>query len=166
MQRLLVFLVLFCAPAFAQSTYQVVSSFNKPGQPVRQECLDQVAELRRQVEAYPHPARWTYVVACDDAQWPLVLAHIGYAPPRNARVYGMTDLAEGLSIFRGRTLLNPEPRTVTSEIVVAHELAHIYLHSRDEDTVERQAQIWLKLHGKPTLAVAEAALPPRNSSQP
>lgn len=47
------------------------------------------------------------------------------------------------TMLRGSALAGHDP-DVTAEHLVAHELAHIHLHSYDEREVETQALTWIK----------------------
>jgi hypothetical protein len=122
--------------------------------------MEQVAELRHQVDRFPHPARWSYVVACEEAQWPVLLGRAGYAASNGAKLYSFTNLQSAMSVFQGPALLSPDSRTGTSGMVVARELAHIYLQTQDDEAARQQAAVWLKVRKRPRAGgAAGAALP-------
>ncbi len=134
-------LVLFCALcACAETNVSVVSSFARPGEPVSRDCQAQATILARAIAAYPHPESWRWVMLCDDAAWQHFLRHVDRA---DLRVYALTDIEGQVTCFRGFTLLHPDDPSAQPNHVVAHELAHIRLHTSDEDRAEALAQSWL-----------------------
>ncbi|HVJ07225.1 MAG TPA: ImmA/IrrE family metallo-endopeptidase [Acidisarcina sp.] len=59
-------------------------------------------------------------------------------------IYSSTDIDAGTTFLRGTTLLHPDLPEAAPDHVIAHELAHIMLHSRDEAVVEAQTRKWLE----------------------
>jgi predicted SprT family Zn-dependent metalloprotease len=56
-------------------------------------------------------------------------------------IYGATFLPTHLTLLRGSSFdqVQPDP-----ELVIAHELAHIYLHSEDEVEVDHASREWVE----------------------
>ena len=162
--RALVLLVLFCAlgtfPVTAQNHFSFVSDFVKAGRPSPAECVKQGARFMKLLSEYPHPASgWNFVVVCDDTTWQHVLRKAGIADGPGER-YGETDIAHNLTLIRGDKLIHAD-MGVTPEHIVAHELAHVMLHSTDEAKVDRQAFAWMaeRRDGGPKSGI-QAAPPP------
>lgn len=143
-------LFLICAmssvAALAQNQFSYSSDFTKAGKPASKECATEVVAFMKLLSAYPHPASgWTFVVVCDEPTWQHAMERLGMADdPREH--YGETDIAHSLTLIRGPKLIQPD-MGVSPERIVAHELAHVMLHSTDEAKVERQAQLWMADRG-------------------
>ena len=171
MKRLVLLCLILAAStvdSLAQSTIQVISSFGaNRGMPT--ECQQQVSVLHTLLDAYPHPADWSYFVVCDELAWQRVLTHLGVVGNALAH-YGETALDVRMTFFRGPTLIHPDLAQASAEHVVTHELAHIALLSGDEARVERQAELWVKAHrleiekqkavGEKPSVLADASPPP------
>ncbi len=148
-------LVLFCALcACAETNIGVISSFARPGDPVSRECQAQVNILASALGSYPHPENWRWLVLCDDAVWQHFLRHVDRA---DLHVYALTDIDGQVTCFRGFTLVHPDSPSAEPNHVVAHELAHIRLHTRDEDRAEALAESWLVKGCKSCSALARPA---------
>lgn len=144
--RALVLVVLFSAlgtfPAMAQNHVSLVSDFVRAGRPAPAECVEEGAHFIKLLSAYPHPASgWNFFVVCDDTTWQHVLRKVGIADGP-AEHYGETDIEHNLTLIRGAKLTHSD-MGVTPEHIVAHELAHVMLHSKDEAKVDRQAFAWM-----------------------
>lgn len=149
----------FSRQVHGQTQIQYFSSFAKPGQPIPQACLDEKAPLVAALNAYPHPAKWTYLIACDDTAWEQVKRHVGADGP--GKYYGFTDFDESaqLTYLKGTALLQMDDSRTTAEHVIAHELCHIYLHSHDEGKVDKLATSWVEAqHRNPGSLIATATL--------
>jgi hypothetical protein len=108
------------------------------------ECNHAVAVARTMLAKFPHPADWTYVVACDEATWHHI--HKAQRLPYYAEdCYGVTILNLKMVVLRGYTLTHVNPDAMPDH-VVAHELCHVYLYSVDEDAVERLTLRWLRMY--------------------
>jgi hypothetical protein len=136
-----VLLALSLQAACAQSTIHLFASHGKPA---NAECQAEAAMLTAALGRYPHPARWTYIVACDEQAWHLVLTHLGLQN-QTTEAYGETDISPGveLTYLRGSAWLLPPSPEVTADHVIAHELAHAVLATGDEQQAEAQARTWL-----------------------
>jgi hypothetical protein len=136
------------ATSRAQSAFKFISNFSRPGQALPVECSRAGAALDASLAAYPHPGKWTYIIACDDIAWQRVLLHLEMSE-RKGKIYGVTDTTSQLTYLRGATLVVPDDPRASAEYVVAHELCHIYLWglnrnwSRDESKVEKLALSWV-----------------------
>jgi hypothetical protein len=144
--RASILFVLFCAlgtsPVMAQNHFSFVSDFVKAGRPSPAECVKEGALFMKLLSDYPHPASgWNFVVICDDTTWQHVLRKAGIADGPGER-YGETDIEHNLTLIRGVKLVRSD-MGVTPDHIVAHELAHIMLHSTDEARVDRQAFAWM-----------------------
>jgi len=130
--------------AQGQSTISYFSSFAKPGQAVPQQCIDAKTILADALSAYPHPDKWTYIIACDENAWHQVMTHIGITES-DGKHLGETDFSDDvkLTYLNGAALVALNDVRTTPEHVVAHELCHIYLHSHDEKKVDKLATDWV-----------------------
>ncbi|WP_026441549.1 ImmA/IrrE family metallo-endopeptidase [Pseudacidobacterium ailaaui] len=128
--------------AVAQNEISASSLFLKPGEPVPQEC-QQAAQLFAHLAAiYPHPkSGWHFVIVCDDNSWDAVMQKMGLVD--GLTHYGETEIDRRITLFRGRKLIHPDTG-VSPEFIVAHELAHIMLHSRNEQIVDLTARKWVE----------------------
>jgi hypothetical protein len=107
---------------------------------IPQVCQDELQVLRTTLDKYPHPTKWTYIIACDDNAWSQLERMVGVRESMSD-VLGVTnyDGQSPITIFKGTVLLT----SMESDHVVAHELAHIYLRSKDEFKVDALAQTWM-----------------------
>lgn len=137
------------AHAFGQTKVSYYSQLAKNGQ-LPAQCTIAGNALLKGLDLFPHPATWTYVVICDDASWTQVMKLQGICDIQH--VHGNTNPETKTTFFRGTTLRG-EDKYVTAEHVIAHELAHVYLNSRDEIAVEAKAIDWLQ-YGANTGTVA------------
>lgn len=144
-------LVITGAVAHAQSKLLLFSSTTKAGQPVPSVCIEQEQVLRKLLAKYPHPANWTYVIACEDTAWAQVERKVGIVE-NSSYVIGLTNYDPGayITYFKGSTLTTCTVGNCESDHVVAHELAHIALRSRDEAAVDALAQTWMAQSRKAT----------------
>jgi hypothetical protein len=146
--------------AQGQSTISYFSSFAKPGQPVPKECIEAKAVLADALTAYPHPDKWTYIIACDNHAWQQVMTHLGMTESDGHHL-GETDFSdEGkLTYLNGAALVAMDDVRTTAEHVVAHELSHIYLHSRNEVEVDKLATEWVSKRQATRNAALVASVP-------
>lgn len=144
--RLFVFLLLLpSAFVSAQISIRYFPSHPPKDGSIPQVCLDEGSVLRTELQRFPHPSKWTFIVACDETSWAAVERHVDWSNVPG-KVLGLTDIDNGITYLRGWSLIHPFDGTegACPEHVIAHELAHIYLHSSDEGRVEDQALDWLK----------------------
>ena len=87
------------------------------------------------------PEHWHWVLLCDDPCWQHLLTHLDR---RGESVYALTDLEGATTYVRGHTLLRPDNDLARADHVIAHELAHIAIHDRDESSAENLALAWLR----------------------
>jgi hypothetical protein len=75
--------------------------------------------------------------------WAKVERHVAWTGP--GRTMGLTNLDAGITYVRGWDLVHPFDNTekMRPSHIIAHELAHIMLDTRDEATADRQAVVWL-----------------------
>ncbi|WP_213805773.1 hypothetical protein [Granulicella sp. dw_53] len=125
----------------AQTKILYNSSHAKAGSPIPQECLAAGAALMHGLVSYPHPAKWTYIISCDDFAWSDTM--MAARNDRGKLIYGATNPENFTTLLRGSTLRDDGDRRVTAEHLIAHELAHIFLQSNDDAKVEKLAQSWL-----------------------
>jgi len=83
--------------AQGQSTISYFSSFAKPGQAVPQQCIDAKTILADALSAYPHPDKWTYIIACDENAWHQVMTHIGITES-DGKHLGETDFSDDVKL--------------------------------------------------------------------
>lgn len=117
------------------------------------ECQKERQALIALVGEFPSPNAWTFFVVCDDATWHYDFANIA-TDGRNsaiptAQMYGVTVLDKHITYIRGTKLLHTVRYNYeigadpTPAVIVAHELAHIYLNSTDEGKVQALAVRWV-----------------------
>jgi hypothetical protein len=111
-------------------------------------CMNEVKAFEVIAARYPRPANWRFVIVCDDASWVTVLTKLGQYDPRY-EVYGSTYLNSGVTYLRGWNLTHTSSDDPSPDRIVAHEEAHIYLHSTNDGKVETLAHQWLKESGSP-----------------
>ena len=111
---------------------------------------------------YPHPSTgWSFVVVCDEESWKHLMQRT-FLDKKLGEHYGETDIDKGITLIRGYKLLNPDAGA-SPEHIIAHELAHIMLHSRDEKKVDRQAEMWVAQQGRTTFG---NGMPPKKNLLP
>ena len=121
--------------------------------PTSKECQEERQTLISLVGEFPSPDSWTFFVVCDDATWHYDFANIATDGRNSAiptsQLYGVTVLDKHITYIRGEKLLHTvrynyeRGADPTPAVIVAHELAHIYLNSTDEDKVEALAVRWV-----------------------
>lgn len=111
-------------------------------------CMNEVKAFEVIAARYPRPANWRFVIVCDEASWTTVLTKLGQYDPRY-EVYGSTYLDSGVTYLRGWNLTHTSSDDPSPDRIVAHEEAHIYLHSTNDGKVETLAHQWLKGSGYP-----------------
>jgi hypothetical protein len=146
------------ASALAQISIRYFPSHPPADGSIPQVCLDQGEILKGQLARFPHPQTWTFIIACDEVSWTAVERHVDWSNVPG-KVLGLTDIDHGITYLRGWSLIHPFDRTdeARPEHVIAHELAHIYLHSSDEREVDKQATSWERSHQQPTLTTVGGA---------
>ena len=137
-----------CFAVVARGQVEVVTaavSYAHPAAGLVERCAEERDVLLRFLSVYPAPAAWTFYVVCDEESWErLVRGEVGAGTvAAGLAVYGETSLARGITVIRGEKLIAPDERCMPEEIV-AHELAHIYLRSHDEDAVRELAAEWMR----------------------
>lgn len=95
-------------------------------------------------------------MACDDRTWASLLQHLGH-DTAGQYTYALTDQKNHITYLRAEGILNPTQGPDSEpEHVIAHELAHIYLHSSDERRVDAQATAWQKSNQQPVLTAVRS----------
>jgi hypothetical protein len=143
------FLFLPTLPSLGQISIRYFPSHPPADGSILQACLDEGSVLQTELKRFPHPSKWTFIVACDAASWAAVERHVDWSNVPG-KVLGLTDIDHGLTYLRGDTLVRPVNGSTeaSAEHVIAHELAHIYLHSSDERRVEDKALDWIRTDHK------------------
>lgn len=113
------------------------------------ECMQEIRTFLVVGSKLPLPkGNWNFVVVCDEVTWQHVIAaqaeHLREEDrdPSKGEIYADTILNKKITIFRGYKLVHPD-ENVLPEHIIAHELAHIYLNSANENKVDRQADTWV-----------------------
>lgn len=129
-------------PAIAQNKLSFASDMITSGQLPTKECLSEIQVFTRLAIQFPHPtAGWSFIIVCDEMTWLGFMRRI--LPHQDLwEHYGETDIDKNITLIRGYKLLYPD-RSAPAEHIVAHELAHIMLHTRDEEKVDEQAVSWI-----------------------
>ena len=136
-------LLVFAAPVFAQNTLAPVTDFGKKGAPVSADCQQEMSVFVKLASVYPHPkSGWKFYIVCDESTWKEFMQQSFFSTD-GMEHYGETDIDKGVTMIRGWKLIHPD-LGVTPDHIVAHELAHIMLHSRDERKVDAQAYMWIQ----------------------
>jgi hypothetical protein len=119
----------------SQVKFQYLSTFDKP-------CKEAAVVLAQNINKFPHPTKWTFVIACDEQMWDRLQQHMHFENP--GRVMALTSLKLGITYVRGNDLVHPFDLSAAfqPEHFVGHELAHIYLNSEDEQRVDELAWKW------------------------
>jgi len=139
---LIAILFMLSLSAFAQNKVSVNSLFLKPGKPIPADCQEAAQVFVHFASMYPHPKTgWSFVIVCDENSWTAAMQRMGLTGD-GMEHYGETDIDHNITLFRGWKLIHPDME-VTPEHIVAHELAHIMLHSRDERLVDQTAMKWI-----------------------
>jgi len=141
------FVLALAFPAHAQVKIAYTSSHAKAGQPVPSECIEAGKSLVTQLNRFPRPDNWTFIIACDAKAWSNLKADAGLSF-NGLDVYGATNLKNSTTLLSGDTLRGKDASVLTPEHLVAHELAHIVLknytiRADNEQQVESLAQGWL-----------------------
>jgi hypothetical protein len=103
--------------------------------------------------------KWQWIIVADDAAWKLLMIRMGFDANEHIEYYGQTDIDHGITFIRGWTLTHPDRIEANPEHVIAHEMAHVYLHSRDEKLVDETAEQWLTKLAADKLAADKLAAP-------
>ena len=122
--------------ASAQQTYSPFTVGARPGDAPPQACVDTAHTIAPVIAKYPHPTQWRWIIACNAMSWDALTQHLGWD---RSNTLALTDQNSHI------TYLNPK-LLPDAEHIVVHELAHIYLHSADEQLVDDQATRWIKTH--------------------
>ena len=122
------------------SDVRVVSALVAAGQPVPSECREEAHIFAQSLIRYPRPASWHWVLICDEAGWRRFLRLSGRS--EGAPIYASTDLDGRTTYIRGTKLLYPYDLQTDPDGIVAHELAHIRLHSESEALANDLVRAW------------------------
>lgn len=113
-------------------------------------CKDQLEVVRKYLDVYPNPKEWTWWIACNEYSWKALASHLGIDQASGHTIFAETDRKHHLTYVRGYMLMHPpEHVAITPEHIVAHELAHAYLDSGDEERVDDLAKQWMKERSHP-----------------
>lgn len=141
LRMVLSFTILASFPALAQNTVTLASAFSQLGQRAPDACVQEAQIVVKYASLYPHPKTgWQFIVVCDDNTWKMFMR--GNSNEQGDD-YGRTDIDKNITLIRGSKILHPDIGA-TPEHIIAHELAPIMLHSRDEDKVDKQSILWIE----------------------
>jgi hypothetical protein len=148
-----VVIALAAAALHGQTSMRYLSIAAKGG-PAPAVCAQEGGVVKAFVGDYPHPAQWTWIVACDESDWKALMQHLG-VNTADQEIWAETDRHSHITYVRGYALLHPlEHYDVTPEHVIAHELVHAYLDSGDEEKVDSLANKWIKDRAQQNIASA------------
>jgi hypothetical protein len=166
--------VIFAVAAMAVHTDAqvsiVLSSSQKPTPELQRSCMQEHDVLVRLLNKYPTPKKWTFFIVCDDFSWNQYVAKQvlnGRVAP-GLIVYGETFRESGKTLIRGSQLLTPDPM-MSPDKIAAHELAHIFLNTENEDKVSSLTTKWLdqeERHPGSLIAQNNTLAVAQNPSQP
>jgi hypothetical protein len=141
----LFFLALTGIPAHPQNTIKVIGSNIATGKTPPAQAVDEAKVFASIAPKYPMSQKtWHWIIVADDMMWNHLVLHLGCNPNTGYSIYGVTDLGTKTTFFRGSTFLRPDQSEANPQHVIAHEMAHVYLQSRDEAVVDATAQAWMK----------------------
>ena len=95
MRRILIIFftaLLLGAPGHAQNTVTSFSTSTHLGEAAAAACSAQRAVVAGLIDAFPHPAHWTWIVACDEASWDLLRQHTRRVDDSNYVVMALSNL--------------------------------------------------------------------------
>jgi hypothetical protein len=152
---------LCCPFSSGQISLRFITGLSRPGAAPARECIAQRDVFEESFSRFPHPSRWTFIIVCDDGAWRELMSRMG---KQSGEHYGETNLAPDvrLTFLRGSTLLGQDDslargyRGVSAEFLVAHELAHIYSGTTNEDEADRLARQWVKTFTRRTVITETA----------
>jgi len=127
-------------PRTDASDVRFVSSFVAAGEPVPGDCREEAHTFALTLVRYARPQSWHWVLVCDEAGWRRFLRLTGRE--EGAAIYASTDLAGRTTYIRGAKLLNPYDLAADPDAILAHELAHIRLHTESEARAAELARLW------------------------
>jgi hypothetical protein len=127
-------------PMAGASDVRFVSSFVPAGEPVPGECRQEAHAFALALVRYVRPDSWHWVLVCDEAGWRRFLRLSGR--DEGAAIYASTDLDASTTYIRGSKLLYPYDLDARPDDIIAHELAHIRLHTGSEARADDLAQLW------------------------
>ena len=144
-----------------RTSIQFVATGARAGEQTPKSCQDVLAVILPSMQAYPHPASWTWYVACDEAAWSKIQSHQGNQV--GSGILAITNRDARSTILRGSAMLHAYSRDYRAqpEHVIAHELCHIYLQSSDEYKVDEVATRWVEERKARHLAVLTVERLPR-----
>lgn len=138
-------LIVSCTRAHAQNSVKVVGTFIKDGAPPSADAVAEAKIFGQVARQFPlREKQWKWVIVADDALWHQLIIRMGFRDDPRISYYGQTDLEGHQTYIRGWTLLHPDQPDAAPEHVIAHEMAHVYLHSTDEVVVDKTAHQWMK----------------------
>jgi hypothetical protein len=149
--------LLFLFPTFSQAQISITAAgtFVKTGQAPPSDAISEVKLFQSIGSKFPMKEKaWKYVIVADDTMWKQLMVKMGFDPNTPLQYFGQTDIDHSITFIRGWALIHPELFGQDPEHIIAHEMAHIYLHSRDEKLVDDQAVAWIKASKKNTVQVA------------
>lgn len=140
---LIVGLLTLTLSAGAQNQVSAISIHLKQGQAIPSECQLEAQVFKQIASVYPHPKTgWSFVVICDEDSWNAALRRMGINDPLREH-FGETDIDHDITYIRGWSLVHYRAGYPTRDHIIAHELAHIMLNSRDEQLVDTTARRWV-----------------------
>ncbi|RZU39302.1 hypothetical protein [Edaphobacter modestus] len=145
--------------ARAQNTITVVGTFVQAGKTPPADAVAEVKLFQSVSSKFPMKEKtWKWVVIVDDTMWQQLMIKLGFDPNTPLQYYGQTDIDHQVTFIRGWALIHPELFNQVPEHIIAHEMAHVFLHSRDEKLVDDQALTWIKAARKEKAAVQMAGV--------
>jgi len=129
-----------------------------------QECVQEGAIVRNEIDLYDHLDQWRWIIVCDELAWERVERHLGRASDGRGAYLALTQYDQRLTYIRATLVLHPLNTSPEMQVdhTIRHELAHILLKSGSCEDAERYGRSMLeRLHAEQAL-FAELERRPRN----
>jgi hypothetical protein len=133
-------------------------TFLKVGKPYPVEAIAEEKVFAAIAPRFPMKQQaWKWIIIVDEPMWKQLIMRMGFRDDPSVSYYGETDLEGGVTYIRGFTLLHPDQTDARPEHVISHEMAHVYLNSRDEVLVDQTADKWMAAYDAQQIKTVSAS---------
>ena len=133
-----------CATAAAQTRFCIGGDLDHLTQTQKTACSAKMKAVKVAAASFHAPENWHFVVVCGEEGWK---SYAAYAMEQGASLVDAaadTNLEQHETFLRDGKLNMADLRSV--QRVVAHEVAGILVHSKDEVAISQQMNVWLGEH--------------------